>query len=245
MGLGWTWHLGTVGGIPIRVHWSFGLLLLGVAWRSRPEAADWWLGTVYGLVLVLALFACVTLHELGHGVMARWHGIGVRDVTLLPFGGMTRLELRPGQVWPVSEVLIALAGPAVNLALALALAPLAWLAGGGGQVGPPALPWGPGHLSPAGLVTSLWLGNLLLAGFNLLPIFPMDGGRVLRAVLSLWGDRARATRTAVVVGLLLTLGLASVGLVTGSLLLVAIAVLLVLGAGRELATLATPRQAIR
>jgi Zn-dependent protease len=234
MGLGWMWRLGSVAGVPIQVHWSFALLLLWVALRGGPDPAGWWLDVAYGVVLMLGLFVCVTLHELGHSLVARWRGIAVRDITLLPIGGIARMELRPGQVWPVSELLIALAGPAVNVLLALALFPLVWWVSGASDDGAPALLRELGHVSPAGFVSSLWIGNLLLAGFNLLPIFPMDGGRVLRALLALRWAHDRATRLAVVVGQVLALILAGVGLVTGSLLLVVVALVLAFSAGREL-----------
>jgi Zn-dependent protease len=238
---GWTWPLGRIAGIPIRVHWTFGFLLPLVLPRAAADPLVWWLDAAHGLVLVGGLFGCVILHELGHSLMARRHGIGVRDITLLPIGGVARLEVGAGTLGLPGELAIALAGPAVNLALATLLLPLAWAVSGAATAGPAALPRELGQFSPAGLVVALLLANTVLAAFNLLPIFPMDGGRVLRAALALRGDPARATRQAALVGQVLALALVAVGIATTSLALVLVAVLLVVGCGRELAA-ARPAQ---
>lgn len=198
--IGWSWPLGRIAGIDIYVHGTFALLLLWLGWvywrQGGPQAA------VQGLVLTLLLFACVTLHELGHALTARRFGIRTRDIVLLPIGGVSSLERMPED--PRQEILVALAGPAVNLAIAALL----WLV-----LGIQAVPHQEGIAWFQGdLLQSLLVLNLVLAIFNLLPAFPMDGGRVLRAALALWMDRTRATRTAATIGQLLALWLGFIGL---------------------------------
>jgi Zn-dependent protease len=166
--------IATLFGIPIRVHWTFLILLF-----FFMMAAEFW--------LVAILFGCVLLHELGHSLAARSFGIRVIDITFWPLGGMARMSEIPEE--PRTEGLIALAGPAVNFALA-ALATLAILSA---QV---FLGSVPGH-EVLGLFLFI---NLLLGGFNLLPAFPMDGGRLLRAWLARKRDWVSATETAVRVG---------------------------------------------
>jgi Zn-dependent protease len=140
--------------------------------------------SVLNVLLILAVFGCVLLHELGHALMARRFGIHTHDITLYPIGGVARLARMPRA--PGAELLIALAGPAVNFAIAAALTPLVVL--GAGETG---------SVSALGLFLNTLLEiNLVLGLFNLIPAFPMDGGRVLRALLSSWLGRARATTVA-------------------------------------------------
>ena len=183
----WSWKLGAIAGIGIYVHATFLLLLAWVALihyqqgRSLAAAAS-------GLVFILTLFAIVVLHELGHALTARRFGIGTRDITLLPIGGVARLERMPEE--PGQELLVALAGPAVNVALAAVLFVILVSVGGS-----PVLP-SMTVLGGSWLARLMWV-NVVLAVFNLLPAFPMDGGRVLRALLALRaGDPDRLERRA-------------------------------------------------
>ena len=172
-----SWKLGRVAGIDLFVHPTFLLILLpGV------------FGSGLSVFFILALFGCVVLHELGHALMARRFGIETRDITLYPIGGVARLERMPRA--PGAELLIALAGPAVNFAIV------------GGLLGLQGLGfWEMGSDSSVdGFVESLLIVNLILGLFNLIPAFPMDGGRVLRAGLSGWLGRARATTIAATIG---------------------------------------------
>ncbi len=173
-----SWKLGRVGGIDLFLHPTF----LLVPFYLLSLGADAW---VFGLVALV--FGCVVLHELGHAMMARRYGIGTAYITLTPIGGIARLDRMPRASGP--ELLIALAGPAVNLAIAAAL--WAAIAAFG-----PAL--GSGPLAVV-LVQMLWI-NVGLMAFNMLPVFPMDGGRVLRALLSTWLGRPRATTIAANLG---------------------------------------------
>jgi Zn-dependent protease len=186
--------------IDVRLHPTFALVFVWVLldWR-RLGAGQGALTILFTLVLVLLVFACVLLHEFGHAFMARQHGVRVHDVSLSAVGGVARMEQLP--IEPRSEMLIALAGPAVNLAFVVALVPVALLIGiasGFSSVEHYALTvFNP---SLAGLATTLLYANLLIVAFNLLPAFPMDGGRVFRAGLTALVGREVGTRVAVLVG---------------------------------------------
>ncbi len=216
----WSAKLGRFAGIDVYVHATFLLLLVWVAWSNWTRSGTLQ-GVLSGLTLILLLFLCVVLHEYGHALTARRFGIGTRSITLLPIGGLALLESMPKD--PRQEIVVALAGPAVNLAIAAVLY-LAILTTGR-----------PGALFDLGgrdLLLTLLAANLMLAIFNLLPAFPMDGGRVLRAALALRMDRVRATRIAARVGQVLAVGLGILGLM-GNPILLLIAVFVWIGAGAE------------
>ena len=204
-----SWKLGNLAGIDLFVHWSFLILpiWIGVSYLTAGGG----LGTAFiGVLFLLTVFGCVVLHELGHALMARQFGIDTRDITLLPIGGVARLERMPER--PVQELAVALAGPAVNAAIAAALFLVVMLYGGwGGRV----LPFNVG----GSFLVQLILANVILVAFNLLPAFPMDGGRVLRACLAMFLPRVTATRIASTVGQVLAVGLAIVGLMTNWMLM--------------------------
>jgi Zn-dependent protease len=192
-------RIGRIKGVPIRVHWSFPLLLLLVLVPSSGgESAA---AVVAGLAWIAVLFACIVVHELSHCFVARHRGFRVRDIVLLPIGGASEIEGLPGP--PADELAIAVAGPLASVALAAAFA-LVGLALGA-RLWPPALFAG-------SLSTRLMWANLLLAGFNLVPAIPMDGGRVLRALLARSHSDLRATVLAVRVGRVVGLVMVLVGL---------------------------------
>ena len=199
MGAGsrWSVNLGRIAGIRIRMHLSFLLLvwLVVAAGGGRTAAA------VAGeLGWIAAVFACVVLHELAHSVVARRFGVVVRDILLLPIGGISEMESLPAE--PGRELAIAAAGPAASVLLAVGAAATGVAAGG--RLWPPTLMAG----SP--LVRLAWL-NALLAGFNMLPALPLDGGRVLRAGLAFRMGRPRATEVAARLGQAAGIGLVVVG----------------------------------
>ncbi len=217
----WSWRIGKLFGIDVAVHATFLLLLAWVALSgyfkdNRIEDALW------GVGLTLAVFASVVVHELGHALTARRFGIGTRDITLLPIGGVARLERMPEQ--PSHELAVAAAGPLVSFALAGVLAAVAQVTAG------PVAPAGPFGNLP--VVTQLAQINLILAVFNLLPAFPMDGGRILRAFLAWRGDYVRATRTAASIGQAIAMGLGLLGLFSNPLL-VLVAMFVWMGAASE------------
>ncbi len=180
----WSFHIGTIAGIRVELHVTF---LLFIVWAALSQGllTGNVVGAIGGVTLLLSVFTCVLLHELGHALAARRYGIRTRDIVLLPIGGVARLQRMPER--PSQEVVVALAGPAVNVVIA------GLLAGVLSQLRAP---------SPMlnELLTSLLQINLLMLGFNLIPAFPMDGGRVLRAVLAMRMPYVRATRIAAGIG---------------------------------------------
>jgi Zn-dependent protease len=204
-----SFQVGKAFGIPVYVHPTFLLLALWVLFGTRHTGP---VGMLFALATLLAIFGCVVLHEFGHALAARAFGIRTRDVTLYPIGGVARLERMSER--PVEEVLIALAGPAVNFVLVVLLVPVVLAAGVsgllGGDMAAPTLELGFLPLA-ARFAATLLAGNFILMAFNLLPAFPMDGGRVLRALLAMALGRLRATEVAARVSLCLAvlIGLSS------------------------------------
>ncbi len=218
----WSWRLGTLAGIPVFVHASFSILLVWVA-ISHLRRGDGTAAILAGLLFTLSIFGCVVLHELGHALVARRFGVRTRDITLLPIGGVARLESMPEK--PTHELLVALAGPAVNLLIALVL--LGVLLFLHGPMGPEGLQVASGPF----LTRLLWV-NVALAVFNLLPAFPMDGGRVLRSAFALRLDRTRATELAARIGQAMALLFGVLGLLYNPFL-VLIAIFVWMGARAE------------
>jgi Zn-dependent protease len=186
--------------IDVRLHPTFALVFLWVLidWRRLGTGQDA-SAVLFTLVLVLLVFGCVLLHEFGHALMARQFGVRVHDVSLSAVGGVARMEQLP--IDPRAEVLISLAGPAANVAVAVALAPIVLMSGivsGYSSAEDYALTVF--DSSPAGLMSTLLYANCLLVVFNLLPAFPMDGGRVFRATMTKFVGRHAGTRVAVIVG---------------------------------------------
>ena len=215
-------RIATVAGIPIRLHFTFLLFLLWIGLAGPSRAGG--LSVLY----VLAVFACVVLHELGHSVVALRYGIPVADITLYPIGGVARIEKRPTAR---QELWIAVAGPAVNVVIALAL-------------------WGALGFEAAGLLVQdlthsgaglrpfaerILLANVWLVAFNLIPAFPMDGGRVLRAVLALYLPPHRATAIAANIGqsIAIAAGIWAVMSHPPQWFLMFIALFIYIGAGQE------------
>jgi Zn-dependent protease/CBS domain-containing protein len=231
--MGWSVNVGSIAGTAVRIHITFLIFLAWiflVGWASGGATEAW-----SGLVFLILVFVCVLAHEFGHILTARAFGVPTPDVTLLPIGGVARLERIPEAPW--EEFLIAIAGPLVNVVIALGLAIL----------------WGahlnPQHLTTAvestqfSLVDRLAKINLFLAFFNMIPAFPMDGGRVLRALLATRLGHVRATEVAAMVGQAFAFVLGFVGLLWNPLLIF-IAIFVYLAASSE-AQLVTVRAMAR
>ncbi|HEX6052602.1 MAG TPA: site-2 protease family protein [Gemmatimonadaceae bacterium] len=233
----WSWRIGRLAGIDVYVHATFPLLLAWIAvsayQRQQSTAA-----VVGAVAFILAIFAIVVLHELGHALTARRHGIATRDITLLPIGGVARLERMPRE--PRQELLVALAGPAVNVALAALLYVLLLAIRGAAASTTDALTLDD-PVAGGSLLARLIAVNVWLALFNLIPAFPMDGGRVLRALLAMRSrNYARATETAARVGRFFALLFGLIGLfVVGNPFLVFIALFVWLGAAAEASAVQT------
>jgi Zn-dependent protease len=228
--------MGKAFGIPLFLHWSFFLLPLYALFLTLEQGPA---GILFSQVLLLSIFGCVLLHELGHALMARFFGIATRDITLYPIGGVARLESTGNR--PSQELCIALAGPAVNLVIVLLLSPLVLLAFFSGALSHPEdviIGTGVGgvHLL-ASYIAGLWLGNGILFLFNLVPAFPMDGGRVLRALLGMGMSHLRATEVAATIGLFAAGCLALAGLLWPNFSLVIVAIFVAFAGQMELAAL--------
>jgi Zn-dependent protease/predicted transcriptional regulator len=226
----WSWKVASVAGIPIRIHVTFVLLLVWLFWsgaaRGLAHAAE-------GVGFILAAFACVVLHEFGHALMGRRYGVVTRDITLLPIGGVARLDRIPRR--PSQEVAVALAGPLVNVAIAGALfltMPFSMRERVFADSG----------VLERSFIAWLFAFNVGVTVFNLIPAFPMDGGRVLRALLAMRLDYVRATRVAATVGqaiafLFVFVGLFGIpGLLPPNPILLLIALFVFLAAGPDSAT---------
>jgi Zn-dependent protease/CBS domain-containing protein len=217
----WSIPIGRLGGIPIRMHLTFLLLLAWIAWQGwRVDGLS---SSLWALALILCLFACVVLHELGHSLVAMRFGAQVKSVTLLPIGGVASMRSIPEK--PYQEFLVSLAGPSVNVVIALVLLVLR-----GGYHS-----WGEQHVFPMSvgeLLDALMNANFVLAAFNLIPAFPMDGGRVLRSVLALFLPYARATAVAATLGQILAIGFVLVGLAKNPFLVI-IGIFIFFGAETE------------
>ena len=200
--MSWSWKLGRVAGIPIYVHWTFVILIVSIVLGYWAESHNL-LTALEGGGFILSLFGCVVLHELGHALTARRFGVPTTDITLLPIGGVARLQRIPER--PVQELLIALAGPAVNVVI-VGLLYFVFQVRFPGDVGDPQ------HLVQARFWPKILEVNAFLAGFNMLPAFPMDGGRVLRALLAMRLPYSRATRLAASIGQLMAIGFGLTGL---------------------------------
>lgn len=180
-------ELGSVAGIPIRVHWTFSLLLLWVAFGNFAATSSI-SATLLGMLFILVVFGCVVLHELGHALTALRYGIRTRSITLSPIGGLAALESSPRH-WR-EEFWVTAAGPAVNAVIAALLLPFVILFSNPAEF--LANPFG----SVGGFVFMVFAANMMLVLFNLIPAFPMDGGRIFRSLLTPLTDRRRATRIA-------------------------------------------------
>jgi len=218
----WQWKLGNFAGIDVYVHATF-LLLLGWVGFSHWIEHESWAQVASGILFILAIFLFVVLHEYGHALTARKFGIKTRDITLYPIGGVARLERMPEK--PIEELWVALMGPAVNVVLAAGLFAYLYLTSS-------LVPLGELTIASGSFIERLMTVNITLVLFNLIPAFPMDGGRVLRAILAMNMDYVKATQIAASIGQGLALLFGLVGLF-GNPMLLFIAFFIWIGASQE------------
>jgi len=219
--MSWSLPIVRIAGIQLRIHITF---LLIIAWLAFGYYAQGGSAVAASRVIfVLLLFLCVVLHEFGHAFAAKAFGINTPDITLLPIGGVARLERMPEE--PVQELIIAVAGPLVNVVIAIGL----FVAGGSQAL------LNPSTVEGGGLVAQLLTINIILVLFNLLPAFPMDGGRVLRALLATRMSYARATQVAATVGQGFAFVFGFLGLFGPNPFLLFIALFVYIGASQEAA----------
>ena len=225
--MGGSFRVGRAAGIDVKVHWTFLLLLAFFAYLGYTGS-----GSIVGALVtsgvIVALFVCVLLHEFGHSLVAQRMGLQVPDITLLPIGGLARLKSMPER--PIDEVKIAVAGPLVNVVLAPLFFAAAFLLGAD-LLRPANILEGAGSLGE--ILVYLGFINVALVVFNMLPAFPMDGGRVLRGLLATRLGPVRATDIASTVGQVFAVGFFFLGLTTGQYLLALIAVFIFFGASGE------------
>jgi Zn-dependent protease len=232
----WSLKLGKVFDINLTIHWTF-LILIGWIFIQYYRQENDPYQALLGVLFIMGIFVCVTLHELGHALTAKRFNISTKGITLFPIGGVAQLEKMPDK--PAQELWVAFAGPLVNLGIALVLWILLELFNGiPDSLDVEALE----HLDGMGFWFNLFLANIILAVFNLIPAFPMDGGRVLRALLSYRFDRGKATRIAASIGQLMAILFVFLGFL-GNIWLIFIGVFIYLGAGGE-ASFETTRSAL-
>ena len=208
-------QIGVIAGIPIRIHWSLPLAFLYIVWQS--ESAE-----LYGVLFAALIFSCILLHEVGHALVARKYGLATSSITLTFIGGLAMLE---GRQTPKQEFWIAVAGPLVNLAIAIGL--FTYMA-----VSP--VMYDLYTISPKNLVVSLFYANLFIGAFNLVPAFPLDGGRIVRAILSMAAGEEKGTRVSVGIGQAIAAAMFLTGLIIPELSLVLIGFIVFFGASAEL-----------
>jgi Zn-dependent protease len=208
-----TLKFGSFFGIPVRIHFTFPLIL--VAFGVEAGLRGGWMEALWAVSLILAVFVCVVLHELGHSLQVRRYGIDVRDIILLPIGGMARAERIPED--PKQEIIVAISGPIVNFALALVFFVIVSARGGRWDF-------------ENDFVANLLVINIVLGVFNLSPAFPMDGGRILRGVLAMRMNYLDATRRAKNIGQVIAILFVVIGFVdTHFIMLPLIAVFIFFG----------------
>lgn len=221
-------HIGTFFNIPVKIHWTFGFLVVFVIYIGFLNDLYWNEILAFGLY-VLVLFLCVIFHEYGHALMARKYGVTTRDIILSPIGGIARLENIPEE--PVKELMIALAGPAVNVLLAIVLSLIAVFVFNGS-----VLPTSSDLellVIPSEFISFVIIMNIALFVFNLVPAFPMDGGRVLRSLLAMKWGRLKATQIAQLIGKIIAIVFVIIGLMYGHIMLGLIGLFIYFTAGSE------------
>ena len=226
LGFGGSWKLGTFSQIPVKMHWTFGILILFVFYTALTNGLKPWQAVGF-ISYVFILFLCVVLHEYGHALMARKFGVKTKDILLSPIGGVARLESMPDK--PIEEFFIAIAGPFVNLVIGVSLGILLYSVTG--KMVPDINDFRFDNGAEF-LRYIIWM-NFALFIFNLIPAFPMDGGRILRSLLAAKIGKLKATKIASVVGRLLAIIFVLIGVFNQQLILSLIGLYIFMMAGQE------------
>jgi len=231
MKMKWSLYLGKIAGIKIYIHWSF-IFLLGWILIANFQMGYSLYEGLAGIGFVLIIFTCVVLHELGHALTAKRYGIKTKNITLLPIGGLANMERMPEK--PGQELLVAIMGPFVNVVIALALYLYLSATGGIPTMEELAALQEEGYSLLVGgyFLFYLMIINVILVLFNILPAFPMDGGRMLRAMLSYKFDRATATKIAARIGQVIAVLFVIIGFYA-NFWLIFIGIFIFFGAGVE------------
>lgn len=224
----WSLELGKLAGIKVYIHWTFWIIIAWV-FLMQLQSGQGMEQAIWGVLFIFSLFACVVLHEFGHALTARRFGVLTKDITLYPIGGIASLEKIPEK--PGQELLVAIAGPAVNIVIAGFL--WVYLSYSGQMLDMEAIK-ATKNAFEAPFLWGLFIANATLAIFNLIPAFPMDGGRALRAFLTFFIDRTQATRIAASLGQFLAIIFVFLGFFF-NFWLVFIGLFIYLGAGGEAA----------
>ena len=229
--MSWSIKLFSIKGIDVKIHTLFFLILIWAAYRWSVTTGAGLQGALFGVVATLLLFVAVLLHELGHSFQAMKYKVKVKDITLMPLGGVAQMEKLPKD--PKHELKIALAGPMVNFAIVAVLVVIGVILQTSAIISIDELVSSLGQTNWAGMLAYLTMANLMLGLFNLLPAYPMDGGRILRSLLSMRMDHTRATRIAAVIGQGLAFLMGLIGFINGQYTLILIAIFIWIGAGQE------------
>jgi len=227
----WSLYLGKPWGIKLFIHWTF-LILIGWVLISQLSQGSTLQQALWPVGFILAVFACVTFHEYGHALAARKYNVSTQKITLLPIGGIASLEKIPDK--PSEELVVAAAGPLVNVVIAILIYLGLILSGT-----PVIFPTEMNQMNISNFFPMLMLVNIILVVFNLIPAFPMDGGRMLRALLAMRMDKIIATRWASSIGQFFAILFAFWGLMAGNPFIIFIAVFIYLGAQAEYQNMAS------
>jgi Zn-dependent protease len=225
----WSLYIGSYANIKVFIHWTF-WIIIGWIFLMHYNLGHGINEGLWGVLFILALFGCVVLHEFGHALTAKRYNIQTRDITIYPIGGIASLEAMPEN--PRQELWVALAGPAVNVVIAVILLIYLQYTGTMPDLSTLQAEDSDAHMLNQSFGFNLFAANLILAAFNLIPAFPMDGGRVLRAILAFNMDRSKATRIAATVGQFLAIAFVFFGFFY-NFWLVFIGLFIYLGAGAE------------
>jgi Zn-dependent protease len=225
-GLGNSLHIGTFFGIPVKIHWTFGLLLLFIAYTILNSDLKPWQSVAYGLV-ILTMFFCVVLHEFGHALTGKRFGVKTMDILVSPIGGLARMNKMPEK--PIHEFFVAIAGPLVNLAIAIMISLLFLIITGKFSFDINTYDFN----NPWEFVRVLALINFTLFLFNLIPAFPMDGGRILRSLLATKIGKVKATKIASLIGRFLAVCFIIYGIFDEQIILAMIGLFIFMMAGQE------------